>query len=433
MSRWSRREFLRNAAVLGASTALLSRLERSANAVTSPRPRMLVQFHLGGGIDAILTTNPKIKSEVGPTIDVPYAEGAIKTYGSTRVGPLFDVLGPYVPKMAIVNGVIGATVAHKTGNIQTLHMRRVCPSNGVGLVGTIGALRGLDAPLDDIRFIGGGVMSPPTEILSTGRSLRVQSTQVDPAHGLLDRLADLAKSDERRPIVLRALADELRHCGADNSCMPMEAAHALLEKMPHEALPPLTKILDDSTLEPLNRSFYARIARQLEGVVRDLLHVLTHRLAPATFVSIGHFDTHSANLVGQTERMKVFAPIFRYFLDELHRRRTADGVLLADQVGIIMCSELERFPVLNQFDGKDHLPEFPVILMGPGIRPGQYGETDHNMVGTPISLSSGHASSRPSDSVPTLDDIGTTALHWFGIEDARSLGYLGRRLDFLLG
>ena len=41
--------------------------------------------------------------------------------------------------------------------------------------------------------------------------------------------------------------------------------------------------------------------------------------------------------------------------------------------------------------GKDHFPHHPVILLGRGIRPGQYGHTDRTMGGLPISPETGWA------------------------------------------
>jgi hypothetical protein len=111
---------------------------------------------------------------------------------------------------------------------------------------------------------------------------------------------------------------------------------------------------------------------------------------------------------------------------------TADGIPLAHQVGFVISTDVGRFPFLNEYRGEDHFPEYPVILMGPGLRAGQYGRTDRNMVSTPISLQTGRSSSSAKDVIPTLEDVGTTVLQWFGIDDTESVGYVGRRLDFLL-
>ena len=74
----------------------------------------------------------------------------------------------------------------------------------------------------------------------------------------------------------------------------------------------------------------------------------------------------------------------------------------------------------------------PFLLLGPGVAPGQYGETDQRMVSTPISVKTGKPSHSKADFVPNIDDIGATLLHLFGIEDTYAVGFDGRRLDFLL-
>jgi len=107
-------------------------------------------------------------------------------------------------------------------------------------------------------------------------------------------------------------------------------------------------------------------------------------------------------------------------------------VALSERVGLVVSSELGRMPVLNLQSGKDHFPQHPVLLLGPGLRPGHYGETDARMIGVPISAQTGKPSASKRDFVPSIDDVGATILHWFGVDDPASVGYFGRRLDFTL-
>ena len=130
--------------------------------------------------------------------------------------------------------------------------------------------------------------------------------------------------------------------------------------------------------------------------------------------------------------MASFGPFLAGLLDRLETTTRPDGSRLSDEVAVIVSSELGRFPILNHSNGKDHFPELPMLLWGPGLRPGQYGQTDRRLVGTPISLQTGRPSSSARDRVPTLDDVGHTMLRWFGEEDPGSLGYPGHALEFLL-
>ncbi len=419
----TRRQWLADAARLGASTALFPTLARAATGETKRRPRMLLQLHLPGGLDAILSTDPKRRSQVDPKVDLPYDESAILTAGGVSVGPLLHGLAAHLPSLSILNAVDCSTVAHRTGGRHLQQLRRVYPANAVGLTGTVGALLGQNAPLAEVRFNDG-------DQRPGGRSLLVVSGGVpDPADGLLPRLVALAGSELQRGRVSQALEAELRACGVGPECMPLDVAHRLLVAMPKEPLPRPTELV--LKVETPSRR---KAATALAAILRDALFVLSHQLAPAVFVQVpGNFDTHYFNLQRQEEAMDAASAGLVYLLEEIKRMRTPDGIPLSDQLAIVISSELGRFPFLNEFEGKDHLPEFPAILIGPGLRAGQYGQTDAQMLGTAIGIQTGRAGASARSAIkPTIDDLGATVLHWLGIEDTGSLGYLGRRLDFLL-
>src|ERR1700722_5554282 len=142
----SRRQFVQGIAS-AAGASLIPTLARAANAPGSAgRPRMLVHMILKGGMDATLTTDPKVRSSFNPKADLPYTEDDILSVGETRVGPLFKPFARYLPKMSIVNGVVCSTVSHETGQEIVQEMRRTFPvagtkiddrHGGVGLVGTL--------------------------------------------------------------------------------------------------------------------------------------------------------------------------------------------------------------------------------------------------------------------------------------------------------
>ena len=433
MSGWSRREFLRNASLLGGSAALWPHIARGMNApARARRPTMLVQFCLNGGFDAILATDPKVRKQVSAKVDIPYPETDLKTFGNTSVGPLMRDLEPFIPEMAILNGMVCGTVSHITGKQQVLQMARSYNSaKPTGLTGTIGELCRRDAPLADVRFIQNLPINslPP----APGRSLTINPAssvknpaidRPDPARGEFELLWKLARDEMRSPAILKALDSQLRGCSSD-ACMPVEATRDLLMRFPRTEL---EAPIDPKKLNPDDPLGSTLLATTL----RDAFSVLSNRLAPAIFIEDLGWDTHNNNLPRQRQKWKTFGLALRYFLSELRRRKTSDGVCLSECVGVVICSELGRFPVMNGDDGKDHFPECPVILIGPGIRPGQYGDTDENMVATPISVQTGRPSSSAKDFVPVIDDVGSTILHWFGVEDPASAGYGGRRLDFLL-
>jgi uncharacterized protein (DUF1501 family) len=418
---WTRRTFLQRSAI-AASLFALPGLRRSARASTAARrPKRLVQIRLSGGFDAILATDPKTRAEVAPEIDVPYEAAAIREIAGVRLGPLGHWLEPHLPRTAILNGVVCSTVAHATGNRQIRQMRRRYPTGSPGLTSLLGPLIQEEAPFADAT-------NDPDLTLPPSRQLAF-------VPGLLERLAALGGSDLKRHALRDAAADARAHCSVD--CMPLDAVSRLLSQLPSAALaePPKLALAPHQPGLPDQPLRYASDwLSDHAQMFRDVLYVLEHDLARAVYVSTpGDWDTHQFNLRFQQLNMAAFAASMSWFLDQLQRRSAPDGQPLAETTGVVMCSELGRFPCVNEFQGKDHFPEMPVVLIGPGLRPGQYGRTDRRMISLPISIDSGREPRRSADGPPTLDDVGATLLHWLGIEDAATLGFVGRRLDFLLG
>lgn len=408
----TRRDLFCGALATGATLAL-----SRARAATTPGPRILIQVFLKGGMDAVLTTDPKTRREVAPEIDVPYGEGEIHALGPHRVGPLLAPLGRHLSRAAIVNGVVGGTVSHVTGVEQIHEMRRVYPGTGLGLTGTLGLLAGWDPPIGDVRFNRYDVLSGlPT---SNGRTLTCQQPAT-PDESVVARLHGLAQDPRRKAAVTVALAEQL-HGRVDPRAMPIEVARRLLAAIPEGPLPPIRPVLGSEDHPDA-----------LDIVLRDLLYLVEHDLTATAYMWLGNFDSHEFNLRTQTEQADGMCKYLSVLLDELDRRRDRDGVALSERVGLVISSEIGRMPVLNVQDGKDHFPQHPVILLGPGIRRGQFGETDARMIGLPISAQTGKPSASKRDFVPSIDDIGATILHWFGVDDPASVGYLGRRLDFAL-
>ena len=170
-------------------------------------------------------------------------------------------------------------------------------------------------------------------------------------------------------------------------------------------------------------------------LLRDAFFLLEHRLCASVFIEGREaWDTHAWKWDRQRVRMRSFGPALAFFLDELARRRAVDGAPLADEVGVVISSELGRYPVKNAHAGKDHLPEMPVILVGPGVRPGQYGQTDRYLMAQPIHPGTGRLATAGSGVAPTLDDVAATVLAWLGVraEARAAAGDWGRPLEFLL-
>jgi uncharacterized protein (DUF1501 family) len=107
-----------------------------------------------------------------------------------------------------------------------------------------------------------------------------------------------------------------------------------------------------------------------------------------------------------------FSELFRYLddvLSDLSTRPGAAGGSLADEVTLVVFSEMGRAPLLNSFGGRDHWTFTSAMLIGAGVRGGQVvGSVNASALGQPINLSTGEA----SDSGEALDaaHLGATLL-----------------------
>lgn len=79
-------------------------------------------------------------------------------------------------------------------------------------------------------------------------------------------------------------------------------------------------------------------------------------------------------------------------LDEMRSTPGSDGGSLADEVTIVVASEMGRFPLINDGGGKDHWAWTSAMLIGSGVAGGQaVGEYDENCAGLQVDFSSGAA------------------------------------------
>ncbi|MFT5685840.1 MAG: hypothetical protein ACI8RZ_006794 [Myxococcota bacterium] len=108
-------------------------------------------------------------------------------------------------------------------------------------------------------------------------------------------------------------------------------------------------------------------------------------------------------------------------MDRLAAASAPSGGSLLDQTTVLVLSEMGRTPVFNSALGKDHWPYTSAMLVGAGIRGGQhFGVTNEALVGQPIDLSSGSASSS-GETLSTSHFI-AGVLQSFGLDPAEDLG-----------
>jgi uncharacterized protein (DUF1501 family) len=398
-----RRRFLGG---LAAGLASLAIVPRSSRATASRRTPYHLFVLLGGGLDAILTLDPKTRTEVDPSVDLPYDARGIHSTGELALGPHMVPLAPWVGRATVLRGVLTSSVAHAPATYQLLLMRRGIPLGGkqvtfLDLVA--GAHRTAQFPV--VRFGG----SLPLKGMITSETvfeglLSLSPEELDVVRKQLRKQAEwLAGSRDREGA---ATASRLR------------GTVEFLDRLP--ALP--GPAVEAWATAPDAQEFAENLQR--------CLWLFEHDLTACAFVQRFGWDTHVDNHTAQGRVSSELLPVLARFVAELAKRTNAHGSLL-DQVRIIAGSELGRFPKLNSERGKHHFPEVPMLFMGAGIPGGRaFGRTGRMMEALPIDLHSGRATGN-GGSVVTLDDVGATLLRSVGV-DPELYGNSGRHLPFLV-
>ena len=103
----------------------------------------------------------------------------------------------------------------------------------------------------------------------------------------------------------------------------------------------------------------------------------------------------------------------------------SSGGSLLDEITVVVCSEMGRYPSLNSSYGKDHWMTTSMMLIGGGIRGGQVvGAYDANMGSTPVIPETGELDpdGRLGGVVLGPGHIGATLLALAGLDPAETLG-----------
>jgi hypothetical protein len=397
----------RRALQLGLAGLALSALPAAGQPAprVSRRPRYLVLILLRGGMDAVLTTDPRRERDVDRGIDVPYPEQSILTQGGLRVGPHLHALARVAPDLTILNGVRVGTANHETGMMQLARLRTGVVASMPGIADLVGERRD-GQPLGCVNL---GTVHPEEH---------------SPRHFAGDQLrAAQEMAPEDRRVLARALTRQADRMGRPDS---LDARQVESQRN----LRAVAVFLERCNQVPsfaAQRPAPAGLARDLQSALWLCQHDLTRCVTVSVLLP---WDSHNANLVHQGEAsVPFFAELVR-FLGALATARGAHGPV-RELTRIVLASEIGRFPRLNGDGGKDHFPEVPVMFLGGGTPAQAFGHTGRALESGPIALATGRPAA-PTDRghLVTLDDVGATVLQAFGVIPERR-GYTGRVLDFL--
>ena len=102
-----------------------------------------------------------------------------------------------------------------------------------------------------------------------------------------------------------------------------------------------------------------------------------------------NWDTHRNDPVQDTNFDAFFSRLDT-ILNMIAARTSASGAPLADELTVVVVSEMNRTPYLNYDGGREHWPYTSAMLIGSGVRGGQViGQMDDGFIGQKIDLATG--------------------------------------------
>jgi len=383
------------------------------------KPRYYVFVFLAGGLDAVLSVDPKTRSQVESWADVPYRSSEIVTAANLHLGPQFAKLAKWAPQMSIVNGVQVFTANHKYGTWQSHRLKTFAVEAVPPITDILGAQRD-GQPLSTITL--GNVLNDDYGHNWFGSGTSQGFSYGGPPPSLFDEIDGVAPADlEKMAAALRVNRKQLSGGGATTAraLENIDQVIALFDRLQHTKAFAEEDWGDGSKDREEMAKGFQRMAWALEN---DLTKCAYLRLG------IADWDTHFQNKMRQGKWNSDLVACLDRFLTALANRKNAHGTL-ASNTAIVMVSDVGRFPKVNPHDGKDHFPEVPFAFFGPWFRGGHaYGSTGRVMESRPISLATGAA--EKGGHMLRIDDIGAHMLRLEGLKP-ELYGYQGERLQFL--
>ncbi len=136
------------------------------------------------------------------------------------------------------------------------------------------------------------------------------------------------------------------------------------------------------------------------------------------------WDSHSQVSIQSTHFELLFANLVT-LMQTLESTPGTVGATLADEITVVVWSEMGRYPQLNASLGKDHWTTTSMMLVGGGIRGGQViGGYDSNMGGVPVIPETGASDPDGTSGGVVLQPVhlGATLLTLAGLDPVEAFG-----------
>jgi uncharacterized protein (DUF1501 family) len=403
---WSRRGLL-GAGAAGLALAAAPRPSRAAD----PADRRFVFVFVEGGWDityaiAPMFDNPRVAAPTGGC--GPGMIGDLPIVDNPRTVEMRAFLEEAADDLAVLHGFEVRSVAHDA-------CRRILLTGGAGLDGDDWAhhiaSRGAGARMAAPHLVlaGPGYAAALADRgLRLGRSAQLGALLQDEAQRRADAppppLPAAARAEAAAWLEARAAAL------ADRGAVYSAHADALARA---DALQADARGLDLGAVTTLSDQADLAASLLASGLCRTLM--LRHKgFLDLTWDSHGGID-------GQHSHWDDLGRGLAQLRTVLARTRGTLGGSLADEVVVVVLSEMSRTPALNASGGKDHWTWTSAMLWGPGVRGGRaYGGYDGDVFGQPLDLASGevHAGGQRLRSL----HLGATLLALADVDPQDALG-----------
>lgn len=379
--RLNRRQVLAGGLALGGATALSS---SPAQAALAPTARRFLFIYACGGWDPLCAfatdlEGPGVQAEPDATVamagDLPYV--------SHPERPSVDrFFAQHHQDLAVVNGLHVPSVSHAvalrlmtTGNVSAL---------GGDWPTRIAAAQAQDFLVPHLLVGGPGFFGDMGMYVARASS---SSQLADLSTGQILNHSDLpvglpAPTDSQA--VDAWLAEQNRVRPQDNPAQAQLAQGYGSSLQRAEELRALGPELSLSGGEAFTDQLRLGVDALSSGLSRSVS--LNHPERGA----LTRWDSHSDSHMQQSE---LFEDLFSHLLtlaETLAKTPGLQAPTLAEEVVVVVLSEMGRTPQLNGFDGKDHWPYTSAMLIGPRVQGGRvYGGLDSQVYGLPIDPISG--------------------------------------------
>lgn len=357
---FDRRDFLKLAASAGLLVAAPP-LARHAHASEPYQGPFWVTIHAGGGWDPTLLCDPKGRRDENAESPVNmYFEDQIEQVGAFRVPPIDghrEFFERYQSELLVLNGVNIGTNSHDTG-------KRVVWSgatdNNMPALAAIIASSKLADHAPPIAFLTNGGYEATAELVPPTRIPSVGSLQeISYPHRLSAGDENSALfTDATRARIEEARLERLDRLGQRATLPRQQRAVNTL----HQAR------TSDNELRLLTERLPSELDSSNNGLLRQAqvaVAAFASGLTVSANLTIGGFDTHGNHDASHTPRMQMIVQGVDFLMQE------AEAAGIADQLYVIVGSDLGRTPWYNDGNGKDHWSVTSMMLMGPGIRGGR--------------------------------------------------------------